>query len=503
MSNIDHRLLFILEIANNHNGFVEHGLEIIRQFAQIKQNFSDIFQFGFKLQYRDLDTFIHPDFQNRFDLKYIKRFSETRLTEAEFRLLVQEMEKLEFIKICTPFDENSVKKIEEHNFDIIKIASCSLTDWPLLERIAQTNKPIIASTAGVELEAIDKVVSFFLHREKNISLMHCVGEYPTRDDHLQLNQIELLMQRYPQIRKGYSTHEDPDNIEAIKIAIAKGATIFEKHVGIATKTISLNNYSANTTQIKTWLESVKMTLNMCGVVGQRQKFSETEKYSLFSLRRGVFAKHPIKKGEKVDLNNTFLAIPTIENQITANDMSKYTYFYAEEDLPINHAILSVSTKKIEIREQVYEIIQKVKKLLKKSRVVVPQQLEFEISHHYGIEKFYQFGCTIINYINREYCKKLIVVLPGQSHPEQYHKVKEETFIVQYGDVNITIDGEDKKCTAGNIVTIERGAKHTFSSENGAVLEEISSTHHQDDSYYTDPNIAARKDRKTQLTYWIN
>ncbi|BAY13502.1 N-acetylneuraminate synthase family protein [Calothrix sp. NIES-2098] len=503
MSDIDNRLLFILEMANNHSGSLEHGLEIIRQFAKIKENFTDRFQFGFKLQYRDLDTFIHPNFQNRFDLKYIKRFSETRLTEAEFILLVEEIEKLGFIKICTPFDENSVKKIEAHNFDIIKIASCSLTDWPLLERIAQTNKPIIASTAGVELEEIDKVVSFFLHREKNISLMHCVGEYPTREENLQLNQIELLKQRYPQIRIGYSTHENPDNTEAVKIAVAKGATIFEKHVGIVTQTLSLNNYSANATQVKKWLESAQVALNMCGVIGQRQNFSEIEKNSLFSLRRGVFAKYPIKKGEKVDLSNTFLAIPTTENQITANDMSKYTYFYAEEDLPINQAILSVNTKRVEIREQIYEIIQKVKKLLKKSRVVVPQQLEFEISHHYGIEKFHQFGCTLINYINREYCKKLIVVLPGQSHPEQYHKIKEETFIVQYGDVKITINGEERRCKAGDIVTIERGAKHTFSSENGTVLEEISSTHYQEDSYYTDPNIADKKDRKTQLTYWIN
>ncbi len=503
MTKIDNRPLFILEIANNHNGSIKHGLEIIRQFAQVKQDFSEIFQFGFKLQYRNLDTFIHPEFKNRLDLKYIKRFSETKLTEAEFRLLVEEMEKLGFIKICTPFDENSVTKIEEHNFDVIKIASCSLTDWPLLERIAQTNKPIIASTAGSELEDIDKVISFFLHREKNISLMHCVGEYPTKNENLQLNQIDLLRSRYPQIRIGYSTHENPDNVEAVKIAVAKGATIFEKHVGVPTETVFLNNYSASPNQIKHWLESVQEALKMCGFVDRRQEFSESEKSSLFSLRRGVFAKRLIKKGEKIDLSDTFLAIPTIENQITANDMSKYTYFYAEEDLQVNQPILSLNTKRVEVRGQIYEIIQKVKKILKKSRVVVPQQLEFEISHHYGLDNFEQVGCTIINYINREYCKKLIVVLPGQSHPEQYHKVKEETFIVQYGDVKITVDGDDRKCKIGDIVTIERGAKHTFSSDNGAVLEEISSTHHKDDSYYTDPNIADNKHRKTQLTYWIN
>jgi sialic acid synthase SpsE len=52
--------------------------------------------------------------------------------------------------------------------------------------------------------------------------MHCVAEYPTAPENLQLNQIDLLKARYPQVRVGYSTHEYPNNFDAIKIAIAKG-----------------------------------------------------------------------------------------------------------------------------------------------------------------------------------------------------------------------------------------------------------------------------------------
>ncbi len=158
--------LFVFEMANNHMGDVSHGLRIIREFHKISKNYN--FNFGFKFQYRDLETFIHPDFKNRQDIKYVKRFMETRLTEKEFKILREEIRKSGFIAICTPFDENSVDMIEKHNFDIIKIASCSFTDWPLLERIVKTDKPIIASTAGISLDDIDKVVTFFEHRNKEL-----------------------------------------------------------------------------------------------------------------------------------------------------------------------------------------------------------------------------------------------------------------------------------------------------------------------------------------------
>ena len=68
--------LFIFELANNHMGDVEHGLRIIDEFSALTRDYD--FAFAIKLQFRELDTFIHPDFQGRTDIKYIKRFSETR-----------------------------------------------------------------------------------------------------------------------------------------------------------------------------------------------------------------------------------------------------------------------------------------------------------------------------------------------------------------------------------------------------------------------------------------
>ena len=245
---------------------------MIKAFADAARPFK--FQFAFKFQFRDLDTFIHPDFKSRMDMKNVKRFSETKLTKEQFQLLKNSLSANGFISICTPFDEPSVDRIEEMEFDIIKIASCSFTDWPLLERIVQTDKPIIASTAGATLDEIDKVVSFFQNRQKRFALMHCVGEYPTKPDTLNLNQIDLLKQRYPGVTVGYSTHEEPDNIESIQIAIGKGASIFEKHVAVETETFTKNEYSATPHQITRWLQAADRAYRMNGVSGQRSKSSD-------------------------------------------------------------------------------------------------------------------------------------------------------------------------------------------------------------------------------------
>ena len=71
-------------------------------------------------------------------------------------------------------------------------------------------------------------------------------------------------------------------------------------------------------------------------------------------------------------------------------------------------------------------------MLNKAKIVLSSEFEIEVSHHYGIENYREYGALIITCINREYCKKLLVVLPNQKHPNHYHKLKEETFQVLSG-----------------------------------------------------------------------
>jgi N-acetylneuraminate synthase len=159
-------------------------------------------------------------------------------------------------------------------------------------------------------------------------------------------------------------------------------------------------------------------------------------------------------------------------------------------------------KTVNTREAVYKIVCDVKALIRKSKVQVPGQCELEISHHYGLEKFREFGLTAVTVINREYCKRLMVVLPGQKHPEQWHNVKDETYHVLYGDVTVDLDGSQATHKANGVVTIRHGIKHSFWTKSGAVIEEVSSSYSSDDSFYSDAAISGNKNRKTFVSHWL-
>ena len=168
----------------------------------------------------------------------------------------------------------------------------------------------------------------------------------------------------------------------------------------------------------------------------------------------------------------------------------------------NGAIKTDNIKYLDTREKVWEIVKKVRGFLRETQTVIPSGSDLEISHHYGLENFDKFGLIMSTIVNRDYCKKLLLLFPDQVHPEQYHNKKEETFHVLYGKIKLELNGKARICTPGDVVTILPKVRHTFSSEYGAVIEEISSSHYQEDSYYTDPKIMKNKNRKTLLSYWM-
>jgi quercetin dioxygenase-like cupin family protein len=288
----------------------------------------------------------------------------------------------------------------------------------------------------------------------------------------------------------------------VAIAVGKGCNVFEKHVGLATDTYEINGYSASPEQARAWLEMATAAQAINGIFGERAPATPDERASLLSLRRGAFAKRDIAEGDRISSDDVFMAIPTQDGHITANDWSKYTIYSATTAIKKNEPILGSNTRSEDVRDRLITITHAVRSLLERGRVVVPGEAKLEISHHYGLDRFEEFGITLITVVNREYCKKLIVVLPGQKHPEQYHNQKEETFHVLDGDLLLTLDGEEKEYGPGSVITVERTVRHAFTTKTGTVLEEISSTHYVDDSFYTDPTIALNTGRKTFISHWM-
>lgn len=489
--------LIVFEMANNHQGMVEHGIRIIKAMGEIAQKYK--LNACVKLQYRQLKTFIHPEKRKDQSIHYVKRFLSTELKPNQFQKFIDEIKKYGMKVMVTPFDEESVDVILSQDVDIIKVASCSADDWPLLEKIASAGKPVIASTGGLELDQIDNLVSFLNNRVQAFAIMHCVSIYPTLNEQLNLGFLNRLIKRYPKVAIGYSGHEAPTNHIVGQLAIGLGAQMLERHVGVPTDEITLNKYSMTPEQAEEWIKGI---LAAQEILGDGNKYnSKTETASLLKLKRGVFAKTKIKKGTPLTSENCYFAFPIEAGQLNSGQFGTLrSQYVATQDYDKDAAVFESTTE--DLHHRIRQIIHKAKGMLNEAGVVLTEDAQIELSHHYGIEDFEKNGCLLVNLVNREYCKKIIVVFPGQHHPEQYHVKKEETFHVLWGDLQLKLNGILHSLKKGDIKTLERGIRHSFTTNEGVIFEEVSTTHHRGDSFYLDPVIDQQDPmaRKTVIEY---
>ena len=311
--------LFVLEMTNNHQGSLERGLAIIREHSRIVR-FNNV-RAAIKLQVRDVDSFVHKDFRDREDIRYIRRVLDTKLRKSDYEEMVVAIRKNGCIPMATPFDEKSVDWCVEFDLPIIKIASADSNDWLLLERIAKTRKPCIVSFGGTPLKDMDDVVTFFENRNIPLAINHCVAAYPHEDSEAELEQVDFLRERYPGHTIGYSCHEHGDWAASVMIAYGKGVRTFERHIDINSDGFQPASYSSLPSQIDTWFKSFHRAVTFCGTsrTGRKLPLAKETAY-LDSYIRGVYAKHDLHPGQMLTEDDIYMAIPLQKGQISCREL---------------------------------------------------------------------------------------------------------------------------------------------------------------------------------------
>lgn len=315
--------LFVLELANNHWGKVDRGLKIIRDFGTIVR-YNNI-KASIKLQFRDVDNFIHPDFKGTKDSRYIKKTEDTKLSKDDFALLLEEVKNVGCIPMATPFDEASVDMCVEFDLPLIKVASSDINDWPLLEKIASTRRPVIISTGGASEKDLDDTVHYFEKRDIPLAINHCVSLYPSEDDELNLNQIDYLKHRFPNHVIGLSTHEYHDWHSSMLISYGKGARTWERHIDINYEGVPVSNYCTLPEQADLWFKAFHKAVEMCGGASDaRRVISRKEIEYLDALVRGAYAKKDIEPGYELNAENFskdfYLAVPLLKGQLSCREV---------------------------------------------------------------------------------------------------------------------------------------------------------------------------------------
>ncbi len=494
--------LFVLDLANNHFGNVSHAKNIIKKFGIVREKYN--LNSTIKFQFRRLPEFVHENYRDS-DIKYVRRFLDTRMSDKNFFEIFKFIKKNKFKTSCTPFDEGSISKIEEFGFDILKIASVSALDFNLHERACKNKIPKIISTGGLKLEDIDKIVSFYSKKSQKFALMHCVSIYPSDNNCLNINFISNLKKRYDDVPIGWSTHERPNEILPAVLAMSKGASIFEKHIGIKTKRYKLNDYSITPETFDKWCKNFLEAEKILG--NYNKKIFSQELETIKSLSRGVYAKKNIKAGDVLSGTNTFFAIPLNKGQLSSQDLKKGTI--SKTNIKKNKSINKNSikyNKDLLLEYQIKAYLHKAKAMLNYNNIKVGKSFDLEISHHKGIKNFEKVGCFLFNIVNREYAKKLLVMLPNQKHPSHFHQKKTETFIMVAGKLKLKDGNKIFNLTQGDIVHLDKSSWHSFEAGNqGCIFEEISTTSYKNDSFYENKNIKKldRDMRKTYVKNWFS
>ena len=135
---------------------------------------------------------------------------------------------LDFVEtLCSP---GCLSLLKLFTPDFLKVASRDLTNLPLLAAMAETKIPIILSTGMAGRRELDDALEVITRYHSQISILHCVSQYPTRPENLNLRTITYLQKHYGQYRIGFSDHTI--GIAAPVVAVGMGAEIIEKHVTI-------------------------------------------------------------------------------------------------------------------------------------------------------------------------------------------------------------------------------------------------------------------------------
>jgi sialic acid synthase SpsE len=315
--------LFVLEAANNHWGDLERGKRIIQEFATVVRH--NNVKAAIKFQFRDVDNFIHDEFKGNQDIRYIKKTEATKMSNDQYAELANYVVKAGCIPMATPFDEASVALCHNLDFPIIKIASSDVNDWSLLEAIAATKRPVIASTGGASEKSVDDLVLFFENRNIPLAINHCVSLYPSEDHQLELAQIDYLKNRYPGHVIGFSSHEYHDWSMSMAISYAKGARTWERHIDIDYNGVPVSPYCSLPNQADTWFKAFHKSVEMCGNSSNgRRVISKEETEYLDALVRGIYVNKDIVAGFKIDHSNFaeyfHLAVPLRKGQLSSREV---------------------------------------------------------------------------------------------------------------------------------------------------------------------------------------
>lgn len=301
------KTFFIAEIGNNHEGNFKTAKKLIDKAKECAVD-------AVKFQTFDTNYYINKSEKERF-----AKLKSFELTQRDFKKLSVYSKKKGLKFISTPFDISSAKFLSKI-VDIFKISSGDNNFYELIKLCSSFNKPLIISTGMTNFNDVKKIIKI-LDKAKfpknKLALLHCISDYPVKDNEANLLAIKFLKDKFP-ITVGYSDHVM--GIESCLAAVSLGAKIIEKHFTLDNNFSDFRDHqlSLNPKNMKQMIFASRRVENMIG--GYFKKISKNEKKNLISTRRSIYFDTNLKKGTILKRKNLKVVRPFLSTE--PKDLSK-------------------------------------------------------------------------------------------------------------------------------------------------------------------------------------
>jgi N,N'-diacetyllegionaminate synthase len=215
----------IAEIGQAHDGSLGILYSYIDALAK-----TGVDAVKFQLHIAEAESSTHEPFRIKFSLEDETRFDYWKrmgFTLEQWKGIKKHCDTLGLDFICSPFSNLAVDWLEEIGVKQYKIGSGEVNNFLILEKIAQTGKPVILSSGMSSYAELDKTVDFLKERKVDFSILQCTTAYPTQPEQYGLNVIQELQNRYG-VSVGFSDHSA--KVATCIAATTLGASILEFHV---------------------------------------------------------------------------------------------------------------------------------------------------------------------------------------------------------------------------------------------------------------------------------
>ena len=304
----------IAEIGINHNGKLDIAKKLIDVAVESGAN-------AVKFQKRNLDDLYREDALNDPNIEsqgfeiLIQVLKEVEFNEKDYEEILNYCSEKNITFLCTAWDKQSVDFLEKLNVHAYKIASADMTNFPLIEYIIKTHKPIIISSGMSTLEEIKNTVEFLKNKNSKFILLHCNSTYPAPIEQLNLELIPELKKKFS-VPIGYSGHEQ--GIIPTLTAANMGACIIERHITLDKKMEGIDqSVSLNPEEFKQLVNFIRESEKARGIA--QKKITRGEILQREVLSKSIVCKQDIEKGDVFSKKN-------IEIKGPAKGLSPQYYF---------------------------------------------------------------------------------------------------------------------------------------------------------------------------------